>query len=286
MNNQFQLTGATVRGKNHRLTDANNQDAWHIAMNDEAIACAVCDGCGSEPHSEVGAKLGVRWVTEALLNHADLYSPANQTADRQTHETDRNFWTLVQNTVLARMSLLAKHLGGSFDEIIEKHFLFTIVGAILTDCGTTFFAVGDGLIAINGETETLQPMSGNQPLYLGYALSPRKYILPVKLMFRVIRTLPTEEVQSFCLGTDGANDLLANADRNLPGKNEPLGPLAQFWDEDRYFANPDALRRRLFLANREVRHVDWLKRAIVADNGLLPDDTTLIAGRRKKENSQ
>ena len=63
-------------------------------------------------------------------------------------------------------------------------------------------------------------------------------------------------------------------------KDELVGPLSQFWSEDRYFKNRDMLRRRLTIANRDVTRADWDERALIIEHGLLPDDTTIITGRR------
>lgn len=275
--NRFEFAGATIRGKDHRMTDSNNQDAFHIDTNDSCVALAVCDGCGSESQSDVGAKFGVRWVTSiASRLAADLLIAGDM-------ERVPQFLEELRTALLSRIRDAAEHLGGTFDETIERYFLFTIVAAVLTRTTSVFFALGDGVVAIDGDIEFLSPLSGNRPAYLAYALSPRKGIAASDLRFQVIRTIPTERLTSFMIGTDGVRDLVEAADRFLPGKTQPLGPLEQFWNEDRYFANPDALRRRLFLANREARRIDWLKREMMVENGLLPDDTTLIVGRRRKE---
>jgi hypothetical protein len=60
-----------------------------------------------------------------------------------------------------------------------------------------------------------------------------------------------------------------------------VGPLSQFWTDDRYFANPDALRRRLTLINRESVRADFESRRLVRTPGLLPDDTTVVVLRRR-----
>jgi hypothetical protein len=93
------------------------------------------------------------------------------------------------------------------------------------------------------------------------------------------------------IGTDGAADLEAAAEARLPGREEPLGPLAQFWEQDRYYENADAVRRRLFLANREAPRMSSDAVAgqcrpgttSASDKPLLPDDTTLVVLRRPRE---
>ncbi|MBI4142843.1 hypothetical protein HY480_03150 [Candidatus Uhrbacteria bacterium] len=93
----------------------------------------------------------------------------------------------------------------------------------------------------------------------------------------------TDQVHSILLGTDGVVDLIVAANRNIPGKDELVGPLAQFWTEDRYFKNPDMIRRRLTIINRDVVGWDAARGCIDTQRGLLPDDAALVAIRRRKE---
>ena len=84
------------------------------------------------------------------------------------------------------------------------------------------------------------------------------------------------------IGSDGVSDLIQVAEQALPGRSEMVGDLADFWQDDRYFRNPDQVRRRLALINREVTMLDKQAQHWVRQSGLLPDDTTLIVIRRKE----
>jgi len=57
--NQFEYASGSIIGRNHVLAGKNNQDAYHISVNERFIAVVVCDGCGSGKHSEVGAKQSI-----------------------------------------------------------------------------------------------------------------------------------------------------------------------------------------------------------------------------------
>jgi hypothetical protein len=105
-------------------------------------------------------------------------------------------------------------------------------------------------------------------------------IEPEKLQFCLYAQVPTETVQSIVIGSDGVRDLIAASDRQMPGKEEFVGEIAQFWQGDRYFQNPDAIRRRLSLMNRESVKPDWQNQHLIREAGLLPDDTTLVVIRR------
>ena len=85
------------------------------------------------------------------------------------------------------------------------------------------------------------------------------------------------------IGTDGVFDLENSEERKIPGKEDLVGPISQFWQDKRYYNNPDMIRRSLSLINRCVTRIPKgedgsLK--IQHENGLLPDDTTIVAIRR------
>ncbi len=123
----------------------------------------------------------------------------------------------------------------------------------------------------NGERIKLGPFPGNAPPYLGYALIDSA-IDPMLLRFNVFATMPTEQLQSFLLGTDGVEDLVQLWDTILPN-GKPIGVIDRLWEEDRFFTNPDMLRRHLALVNGGIDH---------RHPGGLTDDTTAVVGRRRR----
>jgi hypothetical protein len=139
------------------------------------------------------------------------------------------------------------------------------------------FSAGDGVWALNGELHPLGPFPGNAPPYLAYGL-----LKPGAGSLKLQALRPTAEVESLLLGTDGAAELGALHTARVPERDEPVGPLSQFWSEDRYFTNPDALRRRLSLLNREAVRADFATQRLVRVPGLLGDDTTLVVLRRRQ----
>ncbi len=263
MNGVFQLAAGSIVGQEHRQTGRNNQDAWAVSQTDAATIAVVCDGCGSGRFSEVGAKLGARLIVQAIQQAADLSNP-------------EILLQSVQVQVLTELQNLIKAMGGDWVQTIQDYFLFTVVGVLITPMETLTFAMGDGEIALNGAVTTLGPFPNNAPPYLAYGLldtapSP---------VWQVCHHVPTEQVQSVLIGTDGVVDLLELGDRALPGKSELVGGVEQFWQQDRYFANPDMVRRRLALINREGMQPDWQQQTLVKHPGLLRDDTTLVVVRR------
>jgi hypothetical protein len=92
-----------------------------------------------------------------------------------------------------------------------------------------------------------------------------------------------DDFDSALVGTDGASDYASLVGVSYPGgRGEKVRPLASFWQEDKYFQNEDALRRTLWLVNREVTRPVWNEKRIVKEPGLLEDDTTLLVVRKKR----
>lgn len=258
----FEIAGGTVTGRDHRLSGKNNQDAFHWVASERTLVAVIADGCGSCSHSEIGANIGVRLVAETItarlmrMHDAAVSEPA--------------FWERVRQDTLAQLRVLINAMGGSFSQTVNDFFLFTLIGTVITESATVVFAHGDGMFCVNGEVTCIGPFPGNEPPYIAYGLIESS-IDPDLLRFQLI-TLPTEEIKSSLLvGTDGVNELAASAEKNIPGKSEKVGPLSQFWENDKHFANPFNISRRLAIVNG----------FFVKEPGLLHDDTTLIVVRRR-----
>ncbi len=262
----FQLAAGSIAGTDHIRIGKNNQDAYYSLIFGETAIAVVCDGCGSGEHTEVGAKIGARLLVEAIAQILPLQLTIN--------------YCLVeaQKRVLFHLRNLAKAMGGHLGQTVNDHFLFTIVGVIITPTGAAVFSLGDGVIIINGKIIQLGPFPGNAPPYLAYALLDSS---PDLWELQVHQQLPIDDIKSILIGTDGVNDLIRLAEQNLPGKTEKIGAISQFWEQDRYFHNPDIVRRRLALINSKVTKIDWENQKTIKAAGLLPDDTTLIAIRKQ-----
>lgn len=237
-------------------------------MTSDLLVATVCDGCGAGRHSEVGAALGARLWTRALAAclRGDLRDAA--VWSRAWRQAQRDVCAMLAQLALA-MSLSPTDACSPGD-VIAEHFLFTVVGAAITPEATAVFAIGDGAVAINDRVEIIGPFPDNQPPYLAYALGESGREIP--LSFQLVE--PTSSIESIVLASDGACDLDSG-----PG-GEVDGGLGQFL-ADRYFRNRDAIRRRLAVLNRESCEVDWERGQIRRSRGTLPDDTTVIAIRRR-----
>ncbi|MEE3719346.1 protein phosphatase 2C domain-containing protein [Tumidithrix elongata RA019] len=283
MNSAFELAVGSVIGRNHLQVGKNNQDAYHTLRSEFGTIAVVCDGCGSGKHSEVGAKIGAKLTVQAIA------AQLNRQATKGEDEIGESFWLTVQADLLLQLRNMLEAIGGlsgdirkdsqaesAFFSIINDYFLFTIVGVLITPKESITFAIGDGAIALNGEISEFS-FPNNAPPYLAYGLY-RPDLVP----FQLHHHLATENLNSVLIGTDGVSDLIQAESKLLPNGKEVVGNIAQFWQQDRYFSNPDMLHRRLALMNHEVTKPDWQNQRLVKSAGLLPDDTTLVAIRRSK----
>lgn len=259
----FQLANGSVIGRDHRLVNRNCQDGVYVIDSGPRRVAVVTDGCGSGRHSEVGAKLGAQMLAESI------YRASGYNTDLKVN------WQRVRMHALSNLDVLVRQLGGSYRQTVEEFFLFTVVGVVMAGYEAAFFALGDGVIAINGEVIELGPFPGNAPPYLGYGLIGGNLYdgSLADQPFAVVRQMPLDELEHFLIGSDGVIDLIGQAEHNQPGSAQPVGGIDQFWTQDSFFANPELVNRRLKLIAR-----DWPRHD--PEPGRLPDDTTLVVGRR------
>ncbi len=279
----FEITAGQIIGRQHQQTGKNNQDALYWEAAKSHFIGIVCDGCGSCAHSEVGAQIGTK-VIAAEINRMMLEVAFSNTPDAWS---SRAVWETIRLKALAQIDQVVCMLGDDRNQIIHDNFLFTVVGFLITLQQTVVFAVGDGMVVVNEQKMALGPFPGNAPPYMAYALmdgSPNSRRIG-NAPFQIVKSIPTDDLKHLLIGTDGVWDLQKAASRNLPGKKTVVGPLNQFYNGDRYFQNPDFLRRRLALINRDsiefVRDNSGRIMEIKRCRGVLPDDTTMIVVRRK-----
>lgn len=275
----FQIIGGSIVGRDHYQNKYNNQDAFHIEKSGDFIAIAVCDGCGDKTvasFSEVGAQIAARLLSHSILAYAKTYSEGNiSISDDATY-----FWELIRQEVLANIRFICRQMGDDLLEVVSKYFLFTSLAVLITPDLAQFVSIGDGVMFVNGEETKIGPFPNNMPPYLGYALLKTSMDSSL-IRFQIQKTLPTSELLSFVLATDGLSELVTAEETIVPTSKNPVGPISQFWENDLYFKNPFALTRRLNVINKDRQTLDFDKGKINLELGLLHDDTTLVVGRRK-----
>lgn len=265
---QFELAAATVLGRSHAIAGRANQDAVVLRADAGVLVAIVADGCGGAERSEVGAWVGAHTV-------------ATEVGRATGHDLDEAaFWEGVRAGALSALRGTARAMGGDLRDVVREFFLFTLVGVVIAGDRAAVFSLGDGLVAINGEVTQLGPFPGNAPPYLGHALLGEETMMDTRLV--VHRTMAAREVESVVVASDGAAEWLDVCARCLPGTTESVGPLAQLWQDDRFFEHPDALRRKLSRMNRAFVRPVWDDRRMAKEPGLLEDDTTIAVVRARK----
>lgn len=270
----FEIAGGSVPGTEHTKPGQpgwkNNQDAFLFRSAPGFIAGVVCDGCGSAEHSEFGSTLGTSLVINSLER---MLSLGIDLSDQENVKRVLDHLTSSLVGDLNRVTNVVASEGRARRLFVTSHLLFTVVGFVITPETAFAFSFGDGVVAVNGEASVIPPFPDNMPPYPGYLVESFD-IRPELLQFELRAHVPTSSLNSIMVGTDGVADFMEASSRLLPVSGNPLGPLSQFWEEDRYITNPDMIRRRLALANREHVEDGHVK------GGLLPDDTTLVLARR------
>jgi hypothetical protein len=269
---KFEIASGSIVGRKHRHIYQNNQDGYDYIRNELVTIAVVCDGCSSGKHSEVGAKLGAKLVVKVI---ADQLKEESQT--EIVSKITPEFWQKISEKVVKQLRQITETLtiDQSLTQIVNDYFLFTIVGVVITPLETVIFSVGDGVIALNDEIKIVGEEYQNKPPYLAYNLCNYSEEVELEIHYQI----PTEQVSSLLIGTDGVKDLITSENKPIPGKSETVQNLSQFWLQDRYFNNPDMIRRYLYLLNQDISKADWKQQQINKQVGLLPDDTTLIVIR-------
>lgn len=268
----FEVAEGSIVGRDHVLAHKNNQDGKACLVGKNTIIGVVCDGCGSSDYSDVGAKMGAQFVAYRLANLLQSYAwPA-----------DGDLWENLRVDIISHFRQLAASMDSSLSRAVNDYFLFTILGWVVTSEMAIIFGIGDGLYFLNGKLVQLGPFLRNEPPYINYGITGSS-LDPELLRFKLHEIMPITDLETLLVGVDGVGDLINVRNLKIPGREELVGPIEQFWTEDRYFLNPFNVARRLNVINPPVPKVkNGPGGLIIRESGLLPDDTTLIVLRKKR----
>jgi len=249
--NGYHVLQGTIIGREHVRLGRNNQDAAAVRRRPDVVAVVVADGCSSGRFSEVGARLGASFLAERLA----ATRPEDAAGVRGSVAALRDFLRTVAVGVLQ----------GDVDGLsaaVHDHFLFTLLGAVITRTRAIVFGMGDGVYSINGRPTVLDAGPDNAPPYLGYDLLAKT---ADESGVAVHADMPAAEVRTLLIGTDGLVDLMQRAHEPL-ASGEPQGGLAQFEIDDGLLKGPLLLQKRLVVLGETNRR--------------LRDDTTVVVVRR------
>jgi serine/threonine protein phosphatase PrpC len=264
--NPLEICSGSITGSEHVRVGKNNQDALSIDrigldQGADFTVAVVSDGCGSGVRSEIGAFLGARILSKLIVEQAVQGLPL----------TEPEVWGDFQRQFTMRLTQVLLDISASnkMKECVEETFLFTLVGIYIGPRYVIPFSVGDGLLIVNDIRYPLGPFPNNAPPYPGYALIKKNGGWNTQdIAFKLCPLVPRSEFKSALLGTDGLLDF-----------EKVESDLSQFYREEKYFKNKDAVRRKLALMNQIQETIDYENRTVKRSHPQLPDDTTLIGIR-------
>jgi hypothetical protein len=286
----FEYASATFPGRDHIkvsgvLVGKNNQDAYHLSTYGGIELAITADGCGSYSHSEVGSTMIVRLLTKAIRANLRRTRKDCDGTTSGGEAPGADFWLRVREDCLTGIRATAMLMADdqeSLNEVIRQYFSASISGALVTAEYTQFFSLGDGVCSVNGTVVSKGEYPGNKPPYLSYCLVSSDFDDRPELLKFQVMTVPTSEISWYAIGSDGVLQFISAVGRLMPGNRQPLPSLEQIALSNRFFENPEALRRVLVLANNETTYLTEGGR-IATNLGLLLDDCTVIIGRRVRK---
>lgn len=232
----YAVTTASVVGRDHARLFRNNQDGVAARLDGGVAVAVVTDGCGSGASSEVGARLGARYLAQVIPPLAREVGVGPVLAERACA-------ALVEwmRSVVQPFAPLAA--------TVQDQWLFTVLCAVMDAEKALVFGVGDGAWAADGVGVLLDAGLANAPDYLGYQLVPdavEKGTVPLSGWKGGLSPFPVVHfvgaATTLLIATDGLTDLSVD---------EPL-----LWK------NPFALERKLRVrAGHDDATVAILKRA-------------------------
>ena len=266
----WEWASGSVQGREHWLARRNNQDAVCVVAGADSLVAVVADGCGSAPHSEVGARLGAALLARALAARAGCLTDGSAAAAAVGAALDE---------VLTSLERLSGGRDAAALPWVRDHLLATTLGVVITAERGIVFRLGDGVVGVNGDLAT-HAAPDNAPPYLAYRLVPSECcrLDPSAITPVVEWEGAAESLDSVIIATDGAGEL-------RDGGHDAHATLRAWLADDRLFRHPAALGRRLTLLARDEQTIDWEAQHLRKRPGLLRDDTTLFLLRRRADAS-
>jgi hypothetical protein len=222
----FVIDRASVIGRLHTEKFVNNQDGHHLVYTDEFIIGVVSDGCSASPHSEVGAYLVPRLVTNAILDRMSLL--VDRVATTSTATLIEETMEDVRMDVASYLRSFASHLGESM-YIMQDSLLATAVGFVVTKQIAWVFSIGDGKTYLNGEELDLDNEHAQYPDMVVYgAMNPVLLRQPAK-RFTVSPIISTDSIKSLAISTDGIEHFILAEGQEYPGQKELIPNISELW---------------------------------------------------------
>jgi hypothetical protein len=293
------IVGRLHLGTGNLLTGDPVQDGIGYACTPGCIVSDVFDGCTDKQYSHFGAVAAGEIVPAAIVEAQS----AGRLCLSGDQEQVSGSWEAVRQGILARLAALAEIISGSpplssdYERIVREYMMFTIMGVIITPKLTAVFGIGDGYWAVNGELFRVGEPK-DPPPYLSYSLLSGYESVEDAFRFRLHRVIPTAELQSVFVSTDGLEWMIKKQGVNVPGKVRLVGHVSQFWLNDELFLPIASLRDAetgrivetatplLRQFNSEVVKMGKTpegERIIQRQTGVFRDDFSEVTLRRRKD---
>ena len=131
------LVVASVTGPRNREKSTPCQDAWAYSLHSDTVVAVVCDGAGTAPRAQLGARVGSSLLAKTLARAK--HDPASDKPEARTA------WRLAIEQGVERARRLSTRLTTrSGDEGLEDCHA-TVVGVVASPQGGFFFHIGDGV---------------------------------------------------------------------------------------------------------------------------------------------
>ena len=203
--NPYKFFGVSVKGPRHSRDHLRNQDAWYGHRHLTTTLVVICDGLGSRPQSDVGARIGCLAVRDALKIWAASQDPVAE-----------NLFRLIKLIWEIR---LAPHPPAEFATTC-------LFAATLTNQRVLVAGLGDGIAAIRYPTQKIEVVSNRATDFTNHTLALGEPHKLTDWKYHMLDQMNTGT--AVLLATDGiADDLrLDQLDGFINWLIEQFGPLS------------------------------------------------------------
>ncbi|MFC1645475.1 protein phosphatase 2C domain-containing protein [Patescibacteria group bacterium] len=231
----------------HGPETINSHDAVApIEVNGEVIGGVICDGCGTMPHSEVGAKWGVAIISRLIV--------------RELENKGNVDWVLLADEVVESIEAAATGFqlaGQDVRGVINEFFLFTIMVVVAIDDKIVIASCGDGAFRIDEKVYKITSPVFNTPTYLSYRIVGSRCYVPDEIKINVVCEFPVKDLKKgVVIGSDGLLSLLEG--------------------------NPEELFHPALLRGEGTQLRIWLRSKIFDQANQLTDDVSLVIIRTEE----
>jgi hypothetical protein len=180
-----------------------------VSENEKYNIGLVADGCGSGSNSEVGAQLGLKYLSRKIIEQIDSNWQINLKEDLQNYSKQ-----------------IANLHSDNPKAFIENFLLYTIIGFVERNNKVTLFSYGDGVIIIDDQIKIIN--QDNRPKYVNNELIGNE---GGQFIYEEISL----NKQTIIIGSDGIEDFLEGINK---GEIEEYENLTAFIRDENNFNNP------------------------------------------------